>query len=295
MRRPYFLTIALAALCVAPFLFSSCHKDDKGELSEVNIKVNDFNIVNGEVGGTVAKDGVSADTYTNVKYLTVAFYDANGVAQYQSTHSRLDVTTFEGLSMGNFHCMLPAGTYTMVVIGHGSDSALTIASKTLATFSRDRVRDCFVKSQSVTISSSGVNNITATLDRIVSVFILKSTDIQPTGVDSIHVAVNKGSRSFDPTTGLASDDNGVAYTLNASGATGSTLTAPIYLLLSSDTEVIDVTFTIYQNGSVLSTRTLSNVEMKRNRQTIATGEVYYNSGTGFSFNTTWLTSHNVTF
>lgn len=296
MKRSTSLTALATALCVTASLLSACHKDDYGKMSEVAVNVNDFNIVNDEIGGGNAAKSTSVENASEVKSITLAFYDAAGTEKYQCTHTRSDSSTFRGTAFGKFHCTLPSGNYTMVAIGYGSNYAITLSSKTSAEFSNDRVRDCFVSTRDLSISSSGVNNITATLNRIASQFWIKSTDNQPAGVDSIRFSVNKGGKIFNPQTGLSTTDNGHGFTVtDASGITGYKLNAPVYLLLHSNEEVLDFTFTVYKDGNILTTKTIPNVTMKRNRRTLATGGVYTNTGSNFLIASDWISTDTVYF
>lgn len=285
----------MAILFVAVSLLSACHKDDYGKLSEVVLNVNDFDIVNQNIGSTPISKSEDADTSKIIKSITVAFYAANGTEQYKHTQRRSDTSSFSGTNFGHFRFLLPSGTYTMVVLGYGSDSTIALTSPTVATFSDRRIRDCFAKIETIHVNSTGVNTISAELSRIVSMFSLRSLDQQPEGIDSIRISVNKGSRTFNPTTGLATSDDGASYTASTSSIVGRCLSAPFYLFLTSDVETVDFTYTLYSHGSAVTTRTIPNVELRRNRKTIATGHVYHNSTSAFTLNTIWLSELNITF
>ena len=70
-----------------------------------------------------------------------------------------------------------------------------------------------------------------------------------------------------------------------------------YLFLADDEETLDVTIETLDaaDGNVLFSKTITDVPVKRNRQTILTGATFSGTGvsaSGFQVNTTWLTAED---
>ena len=69
------------------------------------------------------------------------------------------------------------------------------------------------------------------------------------------------------------------------------------MLLGSDEKTVDITANAYDSaGSLITTITLTDVPMKRNRVTTATGTLFDAGGSSiFSFSTGWLEPYAMTF
>ena len=115
----------------------------------VRIHINDFAICQDEF--PITKTTSIAD-YTGVKAITLAFFTEDGSQQYSSTQLRADSTTYT--DFGDFECTLPIGTYTMVVLGYGSGTPITLTNATTAAYTADKVRETFVNTQTVEVSST---------------------------------------------------------------------------------------------------------------------------------------------
>ena len=150
----------------------------------------------------------------------------------------------------------------------------------------------------MTISNTNAVDISATLNRIVSMLTVTSTDGKTADVSNVRMTFSAGGKDFNPTTGFAFTNTGFANTVGNSAAVGSHSTSSTCLFLLTDEQDIDVTIeTLDADGAVLFSRTVNNVPFKRNRKTILTGPMYTNTGvTGtFQVETDWLTGTNLDF
>lgn len=138
--------IAIAAIWL---LAAGCGKISREGYAPVRIHINDFAICQDEF--PITKTTSIAD-YTGVKAITLAFYTEDGSQQYSSTQLRADSTTYT--DFGDFECTLPIGTYTMVVLGYGSETPITLTNATAATYTTDKVRETFSNTQTVEVSST---------------------------------------------------------------------------------------------------------------------------------------------
>ena len=77
-------------------LFTGCTKDKESitPLEDIPVKVivNDFSVAQEGFAGSKSASSLSA--YTNVKSITLAFYNVGGNEQYNVTQQRSDTTTY---------------------------------------------------------------------------------------------------------------------------------------------------------------------------------------------------------
>ena len=291
------LILLVAAICMS---LAACNKDndtDSTSTAKVHVSVNDFSISQEDFPGT--KTGQDVADYNGVKVMVLAFYKADGTEQYKTTQLRSDSTTFT--TFGEFDLSLPMGSYTMVVIGHGlntGEPAIILTSPTAATFGTNPARETFVTTQAVNISSTNALDISATLNRVVSKLQVASSDTRTAPAQSVRMTFAAGGKSFNPTTGLATDNTGFSNAVITSTAVGVASLSNSYLFLATDEQTMDVTIeTLDEDGNVVFSKTVQNVPFKRNRVTKLTGAMYTNSGVsgGFLVETDWLDQYEGTF
>lgn len=290
-------------------MMTACHKDNMNNqdntTAPVKVTVNDFTIssegwpeassgctmANASKGGTTGAK-TSPASYSGVKAMTLAFFDANGDQAYCTTQLRADNTTYT--TFGQFELSLNLGSYTMIVLGYGSEVPMTVGSATEASYTADRCRETFVAAQAVNVTSTNPLSLSAELSRVVSKLIVNSTDPRISGVDSVRMTFSAGAKGVNPQTGLASSSNGLSNTVAISTAVGNTSSSASYLFLNADQQSMTVTVkTLRTNGTVYSTRTVENVPLQRNKVTALTGPLYTNaSGASFTLSTSWIGDTN---
>ena len=284
--------------CVTALLFAACSNEpeindqvENNTFARVCVHVNGFNVSQEDFSGTRAAQDVA--DYNDVNAVTLAFYKADGTEAYKSTQAKGDA------DFGEFECALPMGSYTMVALAYytNENSVLTLTSPTEATYSL-RARETFAYTQPVTISSTNAVDISATLNRIVSMLTVASTDGKVSDVSNVRMTLSAGGKDFNPTTGFALTNTGLVNTVGSSAAVGNTSTSSTVFFLATDEQDIDVTIeTLNADGAVLLSKTVTNVPFKRNRVTKLTGKMYTNDAVGgtFQVETAWLTEENVSF
>lgn len=262
-------------------------------VAPVMVHVDAFSV---EQGNFPETRGTAVGDYASLKALTLAFYRDNGTEVYKHTQFKSDASTYT--TFGEFSCSLGLGSYTMVVLGYGSDSEISLTSPTTAAYTADAVRDTFAATQEVTITNSEAKNLTATLNRIVSAIAIISTDERAATVTAIRTTLSGGSKSFNPTTGLATDNAGIVNRVTTT-AIGVTQTAN-YVFLASNEQTMNVTIeTLDADNHVLFSKTINDVPVKINRLTRLTGAIYSPSASAtagsFELNTEWLSSYTMNF
>lgn len=283
------------SLAAVLLFLSGCAKNNDHGLANVLVHVSDFSISQEDFA--VAKSQ-SVGSYNNVKAITLAFYRGDGTQVYKHTQFRSDNTTYT--TFGEFSCSLPLDSYTMVVLGYGQESTsheVTLTGPTAAGFD-DFVRETFCTTQAVTVNSNAPLNLTATLDRIIAKVSVVSTDGKTANVHAIRTTFGGGSKSFNPTTGLATDNNGFANTVVTGVAAGNTTNIGSGVFLLTDEQTMDLTVeTLDSEGNVIFSKVVPDVPLRRNRITTLTGAMYTagTSASGFQVNSEWLDGNTFTF
>lgn len=265
-------------------------------LAPVTVRVNGFSVTQEEMasGGTT-RAAQTAASYTDVGAIDLAFY-SGGTEVYKHTQLRGDNTTYT--TFGEFSCNLPIGTYTMVAIARGyfDGDVFTMTSPTAAGYTSERPRETFCASQSVTVTAAGAD-ASVTMNRIITQLNIISTDQISSGVAKIRTTYGGGSKSFDPTSGLATDDNGFSLTNNPAVQDGH-LGICNFAFLATDEETMTITIeALDADNHVLFTKSVPGVPLKRNRQTTLTGAIFTASASSAAFQveTAWIEGNTVNF
>lgn len=290
----------LIFMAVCCLVFAACSNEESmdssvnlsGEqvMAPVTVTTTGFEVSQGEFTSRRAEQSVTS--YNYVKALTLAFFDQDGTEVYKCTHIKNDpnatYTTF-----GEFSTSLPLGSYTMVVIGYNLSQEMTLTSSTVASISTGSLCETFADTQEVNINNTTPINLTATLQRIVTALGVRSTDNRPAGVTQLRLTYSAGSKSFNPMTGLAADNNGFTDLITFNGAVGATIYSGSYLFLATDEQTMNVTIeTLDADDNVLFSKTVNNVPLKRNRITTLQGPLFSDGTTNagsFKVESGWIT------
>ena len=263
----------------------------------VNVRVDNFSIEQEEFAparGATRATSALAD-YDGVKAITLAFYSGTEEV-YKTTQLLADATTYT--TFGMFSTPLSVGSYTMVVLGYGSTSEITLTSPTSAAYTSDKGRETFVAVQAVNVNSTADLNLTATLSRVVTRLRIESTDNMSNNVAKVNISVSAGGLSFNPTSGLATVNTGFTNEIKASSGFGRTAFFNTYFFLASDQQTMNVTINVLDASSnVLFSKVVNDVPMKRNRCTVLSGKLFSTDATasGFTIDADWIDDYNVDF
>lgn len=298
-----FYRILLAGLVL--LFASSCSKDLDSQtpdndtnkaLVPVTVHVTGFSVSQEDFPETRATV-TALDGYDGVNAVTLAFY--NGTTEiYKQTQLLSDNSNYS--TFGEFRLSLPTGSYTMVAVAYyvSASTSFALTSATEAAYTGAHAFDTFVKNQAVNITSTDAVDISATLERVVSLLKVVSTDGKTAGVTNVRMTLSAGGRSFNPSTGLATSNTSFVNTVGNNVATGAISTSLTYLFLATDEQTMNVTIeTLDANQSVVRSTTVNNVPFKRNRRTILTGPMYTHTSTAgtFQVDIDWLTDAEVNF
>lgn len=294
-------SIILAAIAL---LFAACSNESEVSKSEadkvpVSVHVNEFSISMSEFAG--ARSGTRATDaadYSDVKAVTLAFYDVDGTEVYKNTQVKTDASTYT--TFGDFPVDLQIGHYTMVALGYnvGTGDEFTLTSPTEAGYTSERPREMFCFTDQVTVTKATPLNLSVTLDHISAMLNILSTDGRSASVTKLRTTFSKGGKTFDPTSGLALTDAGFTQTNNVNKSVGVAVEINIFPFLFTDEEKMDVTIdALDKDDVVLFSKLIPNVEFKRGYKTTIKGPIFTpgTSAVGFQLNTDWGEGKTYTF
>lgn len=288
------ITLSFAALV----LLASCSiKDNRLNcLVPVNVHLNGFSISQEDLPATKA-DPVTPGSNSAVNAITLAFYDAEGVERYKVTQLKSDASTYT--TFGDFSLSLRMDSYTMVAIAYTTkeESPFELTSPTSAAYTGAHAYETFVYTQTVDIDDTAPVDLSATLDRVVSMLTVISSDTKTANATNVRMTLSAGGKSFNPTTGLATVNTGLTNTVGISAAVGASSTSSTCLFLASDEQIMDVTIEVLDvDGNTLFSKLVQDVPFKRNRRTRLIGSIYSsNADASFLLNTEWLTAEEMDF
>ena len=236
------------------------------------------------------------ESYSNVKAITLAFYDANGVEQCKMEQLRDDHTTYT--TFGEFSCSLPIGSYTLVAIARGlqPNDVFSLNSPVEAVYG-GLTRETFAGTKAVVISSTSVQNQNISLNRVCAKLTIATNDVRPTSIAKIRTTYGQGSKTFSPTTGFATDNNGFVIVNTPSTAAGNIITIGSYVFLTGNTQTMDITIeTLDANDQVVFSTVVHDVPFKRNRVTKLHGAIFSASvASAIQVETAWENEEVVNF
>ncbi len=291
------LRISTLLAAVMLLLLTSCNQeeDNNKTLVPIHVNTNGFSVSQEDFEPTRA--ATTADDYTNVNAIILAFYQGNTEIK-RITQLRADMP--QGQSFGEFNLYLPIGKYTMVVVAYSTNenSPFTLTSLTEAAFTGLRVKDTFVATQTVNVTSGNPLALSATLNRIVSQLTVTSTDGKAPNADKLRMTLSGGSKGFNPSTGLATDNLGFDNAVTITKDAGQVTSSATMLFLAEDTQNIDVTIDVLDaQSNVITHKVITKVPFKRNKVTLLTGALYSSSTsvTPIHLNADWLPTVTITF
>ena len=250
----------------------------------VNVRLTGFSFVQEDFPHTKVTE--TPANYSAVNAVTLAFYQGD-TEIYKSTQLKSEAPAF-----GTFSLSLPIGSYTMVAIAHTTkeESPFVLTSPTVAAYTGEHAYETFTCTQTVNITDTNAVDISATLNRIISMLTVCSSDGKASNAKSISMTFSAGAKSFNPTTGLATANTTFTNTVSISAEVGETSASSTAFFLLTDEQEMDVTISVLDaDDNVLYTTTVENVPFKRNRKTKLTGKLYSAESAGsFLLNQDWI-------
>ena len=257
-------------------------------LVPVTVHVNDFSMSVEDFPTVVTRAPQTVSSYAGVKAITLAFYEGD-TETYKSTQLRADNTTFT--TFGQFTCSLALGTYTMVVLGYGSEKEITLTGKNNATFTDDRVRETFVYTKEVNVNSTAALDLSATLSRVVAKLEIYSTDHRTANAAKLRTTFGAGGDGLNPLTGFSTTNTGFSNTVNFTGTVNQVGASANYLFLNTDEQSMTVTIDVLDaDNNIILQKEVNDVPLQRNRVTKLSGLLFSSgaSTAAFQVETAWI-------
>ena len=280
---------------------TSCSSDSENSVVTpqtsvpVTVRVDGFTQSLEDFSGSSHRAAQSVESYSNVKAITLAFYDANGVEQCKMEQLRDDHTTYT--SFGEFSCSLPIGSYTLVAIARGllPNDVFTLNSAVEAVYG-GLTRETFAGTKAVVINSTSAQNQNISLNRVCAKLTIATNDVRPTSIVKIRTTYGQGSKTFSPTTGFATDNNGFVI-INTPSIVGEPIAISSYVFLTENTQTMDITIeTLDANDQVVFSTVVHDVPFKRNRVTKLQGSLFSSSvASAIQVETAWENEEVVNF
>ena len=280
---------------------TSCSSDSENSVVTpqtsvpVTVRVDGFTQSLEDFSGSSHRAAQSVESYSNVKAITLAFYDANGVEQCKMEQLRDDHTTYT--SFGEFSCSLPIGSYTLVAIARGllPNDVFTLNSAVEAVYG-GLTRETFAGTKAVVINSTSAQNQNISLNRVCAKLTIETSDVRPAGIAKVRTTYGQGSKTFSPTTGFATDNNGFVI-INTPSIVGEPIAISSYVFLTENTQTMDITIeTLDANDQVVFSTVVHDVPFKRNRVTKLQGSLFSSSvASAIQVETAWENEEVVNF
>ena len=261
---------------------------NSGNQVPVTVHVNDFSMSVEDFPTVVTRAPQTVSSYAGVKAITLAFYEGD-TETYKSTQLRADNTTYT--TFGQFTCSLALGTYTMVVLGYGSEKEITLTGKNNATFTDDRVRETFVYTKEVNVNSTAALDLSATLSRVVAKLEIYSTDHRTANAAKMRTTFAAGGNGLNPLTGFSTTNTGFSNTVNFTGTVNQVGASANYLFLNTDEQSMNVTIDVLDaDDNIILQKGVNDVPLQRNRVTKLSGLLFSSgaSTAAFQVETAWL-------
>lgn len=253
----------------------------------------------------------AAEASAAVSQIAFKAFDSSGEEAFSANQSSADT------GFGALEFELTPGSYTFVAVGNklsasaGADAMVSISSPASASLPEALPTDVFSLAQSVTIEPRKAFTTAMTLPRVMSQFKLSTLDVLPSNVATLELIGNaevpavgssagsgSAGASFDPSDGRLLTDQRWTKTANVSASAGKQkVNITLNMLLSSDEQTIDVLVNAYDaDGALVTTLSLNDVPMRRNRVTTARGTLFNAGGSSsFTFENDWLELYEIKF
>lgn len=286
------LIASLIAFTIA-IMSASCTEKEPHGGNENNVFVN--------VSGIEGDMNVKSSVYEtiNIRAITLVFFDAQNHKVHDSTQLKANFTGDDLAKFGKFSCLLPQGTYTMIVLGYDNISPATVSSINVATFA-DPAKMVYQAQQTVIVEKSGRLSLPLVLNRITAQFRINARETKiPVGIKHLRYTFSKSGTTLNPTTALATTDNGFEVLSQDYQSLWDdperTLIFSRDILLYTDEETMNIRVEALDTANhVVVYHEFPNVPLKRNRRTTITGAIFHAEfDTNFSVNTDWLDEYDM--
>ena len=268
MRKNLLFALAMGLLC-------ACSSDkveepqNHDDLVEVKLNLKGFTFE------TEAMTRATTAVGDYVTHLDIWLYESGN--EFTSFHQTSSDSGFGTLSL----TLNNTKTYTLYAVAHRCNSAASLSDAVIS-FPEDKVTHSFFIKQTFTPTKGMSLNLT--MNRIVAQFSFVTTDSLPDWCKALRFTISDVYDRWNVNTGGTHQLNRVS-TINISRTReDGSVTCNVYAIVTNENtnhnilvEAIDAT------GEVQESHQFTNIPLKNNRRTIATGAFFTDAASGFSF------------
>ena len=267
-KNVFFLAAALAAMCVACTNDSVEFVEQNDEMVDVTIGFGGFTFDEESMTRTaspVSDICTHLDIFLSDGTTTTAYNQATGDTGFGSLSLTLNVSK----------------TYTLYAVAHKANGAATL-SEGIISFPDDKVTHTFFISRQFTPTKGMSLNLT--MQRIVAQFSFTTTDQVPEWCKTMRFTISNVYDRWNVSTGGTHQLDRVSTFQNFSTKADGTVTFNIYAIVT-DAQTLHTVLVegLDAQGDVQESHQFTNVPLRNNYKTVASGAFFTDASSTFSF------------
>ena len=203
---------------------------------------------------------------------------------------------------GTFSVSLPAGRYRIVFLGYYGSHTCQMSSSTSITFEKEFVAHTFLNCTELTVDGTTSKSQSVVLKRAVAAFRLYVEDALPEDLSVFQFINLGGGTALNAQTGFCDGQKERKFEVSVPSSKIGKQNVPVnnYAFLPAESASMNITVNALRaDGSVLKSRTFSNVPMKVNCLTCYTGRFFAEDESSSRFtleyDSAWGDSTNISF
>ena len=277
---------SLFTFLISLFFFCSCTNTTEEAVEQKSRVTVDFSTFQVEVEDMSRSSRTAPELSDVADHLSFAVFKSDGITLVDETTIHQQKIS-SGADFGSVEVELYPGNYKMVVVAHSGSGDAEIESATSVILPGTTYTDTFTQVADFTVVSNQNSNLSKTLNRITSAFILKMNDTPPANASRIEVILNNGAPApnplrINPGTGLAENNWLQTRSFTPEEITNETTPAHVYYISKSLPFALTVKATAYDSADEEIIRhIIPDVPLTPNKKTVATGTFFQSSASGF--------------
>lgn len=268
MRKNLLFALAIGLLC-------ACSSDkveepqNHDDLVEVKLNLKGFTFE------TEAMTRATTAVGDYVTHLDIWLYESGN--EFTSFHQTSSESGFGTLSL----TLNNTKTYILYAVAHRCNSAASLSDAVIS-FPEDKVTHSFFIKQTFTPTKGMSLNLT--MNRIVAQFSFVTTDAVPDWCKTLRFTISDVYDRWNVNTGGTHQLNRVSTINISSTREDGSVTCNVYAIVTNENTNHNILVeAIDANGEVQESHQFTNIPLKNNRRTIATGAFFTDADSGFSF------------
>lgn len=210
-----------------------------------------------------------------VTHLDIWLYESGN--EFTSFHQTSSESGFGTLSL----TLNNTKTYILYAVAHRCNSAASLSDAVIS-FPEDKVTHSFFIKQTFTPTKGMSLNLT--MNRIVAQFSFVTTDAVPDWCKTLRFTISDVYDRWNVNTGGTHQLNRVSTINISSTREDGSVTCNVYAIVTNENTNHNILVeAIDANGEVQESHQFTNIPLKNNRRTIATGAFFTDADSGFSF------------